>query len=172
MSPLTLHPLLAYSQHNIAVGHCNAILWDLREAPTSIRHVSNLDIVLTEHELSELATTPPVKSLHVVCGLFAEDWPIDARNPQGVTILDVLKAIYTCLQTQITQEEWYRMCLKQRRRVSVVFDARWRVAKDTTITHAHGVLRADCLLQHTLFAGLTVSLETEGTCILTLRCPR
>jgi hypothetical protein len=174
MDPLTLHPLLRYSQHNIVGSHCCSLVWDLHEAPTySVRHVSDPNALLEVAELSQFATSPPVTSLHIKCGIFPADWPMQACNSQGVTIRDVLQAIHTCLHLQIRQDEWDSLCKKQRDRINKVFDSRWRMSVDPLHVRAHGVLRVDCLLQHIWFAGLTVvSIVRGNSCILTLRCPR
>jgi len=173
MTPLLLHPLLRYSQHNIVDSHCCSLLWDLHDTPTySVRHVSGPNALLTADELSQYATSPPVPSLHIKCGIFPADWPIQASNPQGVMIGDVLQAIHTCLQLQIRKDEWDSLCKKQRDRINRVFDSRWRVSIDPLRIRGHGVLRVDCLLQHIWFAGLSVSLVHGDSCILTLRRPR
>jgi hypothetical protein len=173
MNPLLLHRLLCYSQHNIIGTHCCSLLWDFQEPPAySVRHVSGSNALLTDTELSEPATSPAVISLHIKCGIFPFDWPIHAYNPQGVTIRDVLHAIHACLQLQIRRDEWDSLCAKQRDRINRVFDTRWRVSADPPSVRTHGVLRVDCLLQHIWFAGLTVSLVQENSCILTLRRPR
>jgi hypothetical protein len=173
MTPLILHPLLRYSQHSVRGNTC-PLLWDLHDAPTySIRHVSDPTAPLTHAELCQHATSPPAPSLYIDCGIFPEEWPIHAYNPCGVTIGDVLQAIYTCVQQQIRQEEWDGLCAKQRDRVNRVFDARWRLSVNPLRVRACGVLRIDCLLQHTWFAGLTVSIAHRNSlnCILTLRRP-
>ncbi|EDR08206.1 ectomycorrhiza-regulated small secreted protein [Laccaria bicolor S238N-H82] len=172
MPIMNLHPLLCYSQHPVESNHCCAILWDLREAPVSIPHVSSLDHFLPDAELTQHATSPPVTIFHVSCGFFPEEWSIEVRNPQGVTVLDVLKAIHSALQPQIHQHEWERLCKKHQDRVAAVFDARWRVSAEPEESRTHGVLRIDCLLHHTWFGGLSVSLEDENSCILSLRRPR
>lgn len=172
MSVLTLHPLLRYSQHDVVPGHCCSIIWDLREAPIAVRHVTSLGTPIDELEFSEHAITPPVSSLHIQCDILPEPWPIEASNPYGVTIRDVLQAIYVCLQKQLRHEEWDRMSEKHRGRISQIFDARWRVAVEPARVHDQGVLRVDCVLRHTWFGGLTVSPESGDSCILTLRCPR
>jgi hypothetical protein len=173
MPEVALHPLLQYSQHDVGGGHCCSILWDFREQPlTSVRHISSFDTPLSEFELSQHATSPPLTLLHITCDVLPERWSIEARNLQGVTMRDVLEAIFISLNAQLKLEEWERLCLKQRDRISVVFDARWRASMDPRNVWTHGVARVDCLLQHTWFAGLTMSLEGQDICILTLRRPR
>lgn len=170
--PLTLHPLLLYSQHDILPGHCTSLLWDLREPPIkSVRHISTPHITLTEHDLAQHATVPRVPVLHITCGIFPDAWTMKAYNPEGLTLLDVLEAIHDSLKMQLTRGEWDSLCLKQRGRISTVFNLRWRVASAPAKTRSHGVLRADCLLNHTLFAGLTLSPLTANRCVLTLRRP-
>ena len=194
---LVLHPFLQYYQHEVAQGHCTSILWDLRDAPFSSIGAGRVTSVrggtLTASELGQPATTPPVHSLTITCGLIP--WRITAightrSSPTlrggthrdgdvdggAVTVLDVLSAVHTCLQTQLTHEEWDRMCVKHQQRISLVFDARWRMAPDPDGTHAYGVLRVDCLLKSTWFGGLSIIsrsvVEFGEGCILTLRRPR
>lgn len=172
MTPLILHPLLRYSQHNIVPNHCCSLLWDMHEAPAyCVRYTADPNALLTHADLSQYATSPPATSLHIICGIFPADWPIKAHNPHGVTIYDVLHAIHSCLQLQIRPDEWDSLCAKQRERINKVFDTRWRVSDDPLRIRAHGVLRVDCLLQHIRFGGLSVSVVHENSCILTLRRP-
>jgi len=169
---LTLHPLLRYSQHDVLPGHCTSLLWDLREAPVkSVRHVSAPHITLAKRVLAQHATVPRVPTLYITCGIFPDDWTMKAYNPEGLTLLDVLEAIHDCLNAQLTGAEWDALGVKQRSRISTVFDLRWRIASTPAKTHSRGVLRADCLLKHVLFAGLTLSPVTPNRCVLTLRRP-
>ncbi|KAJ7148703.1 hypothetical protein C8R43DRAFT_1008481, partial [Mycena crocata] len=108
MSP-ALHPLLQYSQHE-ELGHCSALLWDLREPPRSARHVSAPERPLSEFELSQHATNPPVSCLRVTCGIFPEEsWVSEAQNWLGVTIGNVLDAIFATLCTQLNYQEWNKL---------------------------------------------------------------
>ncbi|KAJ7778586.1 ectomycorrhiza-regulated small secreted protein [Mycena maculata] len=173
MSPPALHPLLQYSQHDRELGHCCPLRWDLRDSPRSACHVAAPDRPLSEFELSQHATNPPVSCLRITCGIFPEEsWVLEARNWLGVTVRNVLDEIFATVQRQITYEEWDKFCPKQRNRVNVVFDTRWRRSMDPARTREHGVLRSDCLLQHTLFAGLSAELSSEDTYLLTLGRPK
>ncbi|KAJ6570973.1 ectomycorrhiza-regulated small secreted protein, partial [Mycena vulgaris] len=174
MSPPVLHPLLQYSQLDGELRQRCALLWDLRESPTSARHVLAPDRPLSEFELSQHATSPPVSCLRVTCGIFPEEsWVAEARNWLGVTIRNVLDAIFAIASAQITHQEWEKLCPKQQNRVNVVFDARWRRSTDPAQVREHGVLRADCLLQHVLFAGLSAEPNSENsTYLLTLGRPK
>ncbi|KAJ7512866.1 ectomycorrhiza-regulated small secreted protein [Mycena galericulata] len=173
MPPPILHPLLQYSQHHIERGQCCPLLWDLGEPPHSARHVSAPDRTLSEFELSQHATNPPVSFLRITCGIFPEEsWAVETRNWLGVTIRNVLDEIFATVRRQISYAEWDKLCPKQQDRVNVVFDARWRRSVDPAQVREHGVLRADCLLQHVLFAGLSAALDTEDTYLLTLGRPK
>jgi len=166
-----LHQLLRYYQPDVAPGHCSAILWDLRESPESARRVVHLDETISAAQLSQHATGPPIVILHITCDLFP-DWPIEVRRLEGITVQDILDAIYTMLQQQIRRREWDAFSDKHRARVEAVFDDRCKSAVDRDECRSRGVLRVDCLLHHTLFAGLSISPDLECACILTLRRPR
>ncbi|KAJ6588616.1 ectomycorrhiza-regulated small secreted protein [Mycena capillaripes] len=173
MSSPVLHPLLKYSQHDGESGHCSALLWDLRESPRTARHVSAPERPLSDFELSQHATTPPVFCLRVTCGIFPEEsWVSEARNWLGVTVGNVLDAIFETGQAQINYPEWDRLCPKQQNRVNIVFDARWRRSVDSEQVRERGVLRSDCLLQHILFAGLSTAPDADDTYLLTLKRPK
>lgn len=173
MSTVTLHPLLRYSQHDIEPGHCCSILWDLREPPmTSIRHVSALSIPIPRFDVSQHATSPSIILMYITCELLPTNSPLIIENPLGITILDVLDAIYSRMQTPLKLEDWDKMSQKHRDRISNVFDARWRVSMDPMGIRAKGVLLIDCVLLHTWFAGLSLSPLADSTCILTLRRPK
>ncbi|KAJ7634982.1 ectomycorrhiza-regulated small secreted protein, partial [Roridomyces roridus] len=175
-TPPTLNPLLQYSQHGREQGHCCPLLWDVRESPRSARHLSALDRTLSDFELSQHATSPTVTSMRLVCGIFPEEsWTIEARNWLGITIRDVLEEITATVTTQITYAEWDKLCQKQQNRVNVMFDARWRRSEHPTQVHDQGIIRADCLLQHVVFAGLSLAPQHSGmqdTYILTLGRPK
>ncbi|KAF7360589.1 hypothetical protein MVEN_00790300 [Mycena venus] len=179
MSQPVLHPLLQYSQHARESGNTCPLIWDLRESPRTARHVSAPDRPLSEFELSQHATNPPVFSLRVTCGIFPEEsWAVEARNWLGVTVGNVLDAINSTLHTQITYPEWNKLCPKQQNRVNIVFDARWRRSVDAAQVRERGVLRSDCILQHVLFAGLSLApsdpdnAEATTTYLLTLKRPK
>ena len=172
MSDFRLHPLLLYSQHDISPGHCSSILWDLRETPETARRVLNLEESLSSLEVSQHATLPPLPILHITCDIFPEEWPIEVTRDAGVTVGDVLEAIHHTLLRRISHDEWNRLSLKQQDRIKTVFDNRCAMAQNREECRSNGVLRADCVLYHTWFAGLSVSPELDNTCILSLRRPR
>ncbi|KAG5634751.1 hypothetical protein H0H81_000894 [Sphagnurus paluster] len=182
MTRLTLHPLLAYSQHEVLPGLCTALMWDMRDPPTAARPTSNPHLTLSAHELAQSATAPPMPILRIVCGVFPQgpdpasgtDWTMEVRatsSSGGVTLGEVLSAIYQGLAVPLVYAEWDALCEMQRKRIGEVFDRRWREAADPAGVRARGLIRADCLLLHTLFGGLSIYFEQSGSCVLTVRRP-
>ncbi|KAF7299363.1 Ectomycorrhiza-regulated small secreted protein [Mycena indigotica] len=162
MDTPTLNPLLRYFNAPRETSTC-PVIWDLRKAPKTAHHVHTIGEhcrPLSDSELSQHATHPPVATLRVRCGVYpSETWVSEARNRQGVTVKNVLDAIYRTLNIQLTHAEWESLCPKQQNRVNLVFDARWRAGRDPKAERAVGILRRDCLLQHVLFAGLSETDE-------------
>ncbi|KAG6828769.1 hypothetical protein H0H87_000872 [Tephrocybe sp. NHM501043] len=173
---LSFHPLLQYSQNGGP-----ALIWDLCRDPTlwSLRQAtaSGTYVPVPEDELLQPATAPPVPILQVSCGIappFCTWGTITVNSPENsntkiVTVFDVLSGLRRCMETRLTQQEWDALSNKQKERVNLVFDLRWHRSETPTETRANGVLRQDCLLQHTLWAGLTSSVVEEDAAVLTLR---
>jgi hypothetical protein len=169
---LLLHPVLAFSQGSgsptQSTDHPCPIHWDLRVSSVNARLHGDPNRPLTFGHLASPATQPTVGALDITCGIF-EKWPIEVRRPEGIAVADVLEAIRSTLRQRISHTEWEDFSESQRQKIEVVFNERWMAAEDPDATRQNGVLRIDCLLQRTIFAGLSVSLETGDTCILTLR---
>lgn len=127
--------------------------WDVRYAPHRAARVAGQ--VISAHHRTQLAASPGVATLRVVSDLLAQNWVITAHNPTGVTVKDVLTAIYTGLHAPLTQFEWECMSTTQRDRIEEVFYARCEASRDFDRTRYGGVRRMDCLLHTTLFAGLS-----------------
>lgn len=172
MDSTVLHPLLRYSQHDIVPGNCAPILWDLREPPGSALHVDNPDKQLSPSDLSQPASTPPTFLLSITCDVFPEPWPIEVRREEAVTVGDVLDTIHSVINRRITQFEWDRLSEKQRARIGIKFDDRCKLSPQREECRANGVLRVDCILAHTLFAGLSASHDEDDSFIMTLRRPQ
>ena len=161
-------------------GLCCSISWDLRHPPLpSATCIFPHHRALGHEELSAHASQPPVTRLEIYCGIFAPAWPIQVLNQRGVTIRDILEAVYSCLQTKFTSEEFNSLCEKQKTRVMEVFNARVQNSPFPQETWEEGMKRVDCLLQHTCFAGLSIALPlktgrsgvTKDACIMSLRRP-
>lgn len=159
-----------YHQPNDPTLYC-PLVWDLRESPApSARHVSKLETPLSR-ELAHPATYPPVTHLVIRCNLLPDEWVIEAHNPSFVTLLDVLQAIYTSLHIPLKASEWGGLSAKQQGRVEDAFRRRCAQAIDPEQCELAGKLRIDRLARHSIFGGLSASLEDETSCILSLRRP-
>jgi len=66
---------------------------------------ANPPVKLPEEFAESPATSPGVTKLRLICKDIP--WRMTATNPKGVTIKDVLEAIYNELQTPLTEGEWW-----------------------------------------------------------------
>lgn len=169
---LAIHPLLVYSQHDVLPGHVTPLMWDLHEIPDGAHLVENPDEPLAPEQLMEDATRPSLNILTITCGVFPADWPIIIKQKLDISVSDVLRAIYAAVHRRISHEEWNELSPKEQVKITATFEERCNKSADPKATRDNGVLRIDCLLQHTSFAGLSVSPDEEDTCILTLRRSR
>lgn len=160
-----------YKSCHVRKGESCPLVWDLRDSPSTAAQLvqSTMKQKLTRfrHLQSQHATTPAVSALHIHCD-FLPYRRISARNKQGVTVRDVLEAIYNAVRTPLALEEWEELSLKQKLRVKRVYDIRWRDATIPEKERTDGVRWVDCLLQCTRFAGLSMSYDNDFECILTL----
>lgn len=175
MTAINIHQYLHYSQHpqpNEPGVYC-ALIWDLREAPTgAARHVAKLETPLTTRRLSEPATYPPVTSLSITCEFLPEAFrTIEISNTNYISLLDVLQAIYTNLHTPLESSVWSEMTRKHQARTREAFERRCRLSLEPDLCVAQGKLRVDCLAKHTIFGGLSRSLENEYAAIMSVRIP-
>lgn len=180
-SDLTLHPLLRYTSWVEEGQPCCPLVWDIRAPPTGSKRLSlyasspsGFPIRLTPLELSQHATNPPVSRLIIYCGIFPRPWPIEARSSRGVSILDVLDAIYATMITPIKPREWESLSRKEKDNIAMAFHERCRQhSADPHWEKAKGVRREDCLCGYSKFAGMEIlngDVDGRGTvsCVLTL----
>ena len=182
---LTIHRLLRYNNHASSGMPCCSIMYDLRDVPhraflhptagvayrpSYTSSSSSSSRPLTTKELYEPATYPPVSRLSITCGLFPILWPIEvqSRHHHGVTILDVLTAIYKSMHRPVRQSEWAQLSQRQQRRIAQVFHQRCAKAASPWVEKEKGVTRVDCLVLYTRFAGISLQDEWDGACVLTL----
>ncbi|KAF8724432.1 hypothetical protein AX14_008826 [Amanita brunnescens Koide BX004] len=169
METIRLHYLLRY---HLEQNQRAPIHWDMHNPPTSARYhfPRMLPIAaLSSEDLEMPATEPSVISLRIICDVYSYDSPIVARNFSGVTVHDVLFAIYKTLQIQINPTEWSDFRPKQQGRIKHVFEGRRQRLEDPSAASSASVKGIDTLLYHTLFGGLTPIPSPEPTCVLTLR---
>ncbi|KAG2136689.1 hypothetical protein DEU56DRAFT_805364 [Suillus clintonianus] len=163
-----LNPLFTCSPSGERYHAQVPINWDVRYHPARSAEIADMPM-LSSH-LTQFATNPPLPKLHLVCDLLSPEWVIVARNPTGVTVQDVLEAIYETLYRLLQTYEWEGMSLKQRSRIEEVHLARCAASSDPERTRLAGVRRGDCLLSTTMFAGLTslVRRREQWEVVLTL----
>ena len=113
-------------------------------------------------------------ALEITCDIFGENWPIKIRkaHPSIVTVGDVLDAIHVALDQPISLSEWNSFSDKQKHLISGAYGIRCEQAEDREAARRNGLFRIDCLMKHTWFAGLSVSLEKDFTCIMSIGRPR
>lgn len=170
---LQINPTLAHQPFTMPAGIQNPSLlsWNIRELPsTFLRLTSVPGRNLTQTELAGPATRPPVTRLRIFCGIFLDpdldlssSWGIEARNQHGVTVKDVLTAIYEAFQEPYTHEEFNRLCAKTQTRVLEAYEARVQANADPSMTWGAGVRRADRLMKHSWFGGLSILFSSEDS---------
>lgn len=173
MDRIIIDPLIAYSQHTadavLTSIQPRQIRWDLRESSVHARR-TNPDEPVTFADLGRPATQPPLDALDITCGLFPGDWLITVRRPEGIiTVSDVMEALRRALLKRVSHAEYSAFTEDQQRRIAAAFNSRWLEAPDPAACRLNGILRLDCLLQHTVFAGLTASPDVPRSGILSLR---
>ncbi|EIW78469.1 hypothetical protein CONPUDRAFT_83860 [Coniophora puteana RWD-64-598 SS2] len=198
-----VNPLLAFTPdtHKFSALQLHtpcAISWDVRDPPrkaevvldatpssssstsassSSSSSTSSGPRSLTNAELSQHATHPPVRALRLTCGLLAPDWLVVATassSCDGVTVGDVLMAIHDALVQRVGQREWKQLMPKASKRIARVFYARCGSAPgevEQAREYFGGVKRVDWLLNATAFAGLTCleSDSGEPEAVITLK---
>ncbi|KAJ3727184.1 hypothetical protein DFJ43DRAFT_547997 [Lentinula guzmanii] len=173
-----ISPVLSYQPLAMLEGTQNPslLLWNMREVPSIFLRMDTFPArTLRPHELAAFATRPSVDHLHIRCGIFAEsdDWHIEARNPSGVTVRDVLVAIYDAFTEPYSNEAFNTLCAKTQMMVLNSFHSRVRATVDSRSAWEAGMQRGDRLMRHFWFGGLSLPYdggeEMENTCFLSLR---
>ncbi|KAH8826448.1 hypothetical protein DL96DRAFT_1283327, partial [Flagelloscypha sp. PMI_526] len=126
---------------------------------------------LIERTELQNATEPSVTVLTVRCDALPATWSIEVRNPDGVSLRDVLSSLYKALRRSIRQSDWGSFSTVVRERISAVFHARCDASPKPKETQEQGVLWMDCLTTSTVFGGLTVSTDGEACALLRLEAP-
>jgi Family of unknown function (DUF6699) len=81
-----------------------AIAWDIRIPPNTIRKSEPPFHPLTAHLRNQPAVSPPWTFVRLRSALLP--WIVECSNPAGVTIGDVLDAVYDCLRKRVDRDEW------------------------------------------------------------------
>lgn len=155
---VALNPVLSpstSSRHSVV-----PLNWDIRSSPRNA--VFATSTVTSPSEFARPATYPPVRKLRVVSGLIPTSWRVTVSNPTGVTVWDVLVAIYMALQTPLTQFEWACKSEKERARIERAYHSRCLASSNVEHSQRRGVRRIDCFLSTTVFAGLSSPTFRHG----------
>ena len=141
------------------------LTWDLRYPPdmATLSHCA-----IPAAILDSPATQPPVSKFYITCALFPR-WVVDVRNPRGVTVRDVLLAVYDKLRKQVTSHEFQR--LPQQQQALIQEAAQWRIrhSRNSEYERSRGIRRIDWLLKTTRFVGLTPSTDAPYTWTLVVK---
>jgi len=163
MPQITMHPWL-----NAEMPRSDFIFNLSTPQFAPMRYVgNNQSILLTNEELGQPATHPPIYQLHMQCDLIPH-WPIALQyNPNPyrsantysnvappITLGDVLSGIHNSLQLGITQYDWAALSVEQERAVSKAYTKRCKAMASTTMIRNEGVKRVDFLLGKVWFRGL------------------
>lgn len=125
---------------------------DLRENPTGVwfrdlgRHSNPWD-------LTRFACEPPLQVMTFYASQFP--WYVEARssNPSGVTLYDMFWAIWACMMTPITNEDYYNneMDEKTREKIADAWAVRCGESKEE---RSAGVKRVDFLMEKIALEGV------------------
>ena len=171
MPQFLLHHALAFNAQSPHRYHVEpTLLWDLRYSPDYARLSSAPDRRLSSSVKAQYATNPPVPIFRVTCGILPyRDWTIEVHNSRGVTVGDVLNALYRELRHRVNSAEWNGAPRPHQARVAETFYSRSRRSPDPRYEQRAGVRRVDWLLKSTVFVGLTPSVERGYTWQLTTK---
>ena len=99
-----VHVLLAPNNQNMMQPH---IFYDVRYKPEKCYMESGQQAPakLPEEMAAQFATQPPMQKMRLVCKDLP--WRITVMSSSGVTIKDILAAIYAELNQPLTEGEWW-----------------------------------------------------------------
>lgn len=157
-SSFNAHHLLALNAEDPAIA------WDVRLPPDTIR-ISNPPFPpVTSYYRDQHAVSPPWTFVRLRSTLL--QWIVECTNPEGVTVGNVLDAIYDCLRAKVTKDEWLdaskefqgRLLDSWERRCIMTGTDEGRAAR--VREERKGIRRVDWLLWDFEWLGITRS-ETE-----------
>jgi len=158
-----VHPVLATTQP------APMLHYDVSYPPSTI--TPNVPTV-APHVFNELATTPPVPSMVIRCPHLPWTITILPTNTKHVTVRDVFDGIYRSLRLMALKAEFD--CLpspEAKHRVNNAYVRRYKRIDDSeTRQHekAKGLKRVDFLGEHTIFTGLSSTMEGPHVWLLSM----
>jgi hypothetical protein len=143
---VALHPYLRYSSSS------PPMFLDLRDNPAKVRF-RELGRATNPWDLTRFACEPPLQIMTFYASNFP--WYIEARagNPSGVTLHDMFYAIWACLMTPITNEDYYNNEMDEASREKIA-DAWSLRCGDRKEERALGVRRVDFLMEKVALEGV------------------
>ncbi|KAL0060223.1 hypothetical protein AAF712_012978 [Marasmius tenuissimus] len=162
---LQLHPWLDYAQNDDEfIFDFTTRLFDPRQNPKPPNAPMLGGIPLVHRQTLDVAATQPVLTMmHLVFDEndFVQPCPIPPRltlqgNPDGITVRELLRYIYSCLNQPIGHSDWDRLDGRGRRTVGAAFFGRC----DNGGNKAHGVKIVDYLGKRTKFRGIIEVAES------------
>ena len=147
---VAIHTILSPTPQNVQTH----ILYDVRFKPEKSYVSTNPPRKLPDDIASTAATMPAVPKLRLVSKECP--WAITVKNPEGVTIADILDAIYSALDQPMTEGEWWIAQDEERARVLETYKYNCSDAAGTPKKRKleDGVKRID-FLEKTMVIGLT-----------------
>lgn len=173
-----IHPLLSGPSSE---PRSQPIFFDLSSSsfnPLRVIGAGRVEPISTQ-ELAEPATHPPTTRLNITCDKTPR-WPIlldynlaaaaanggylsGSPSTVPITLGDVLYAIYTSMQTQISHIEWARLSNTEETAISRAYTRRCRaIPSMEELLASQGVRRVDYLLKKCMVAGLVRAQGDDG----------
>lgn len=173
-----IHPLLSGPSGE---PRSQPIVFDLSSSSFSPLRVVGAGRVepISPEELAQPATHPPTTRLNITCDKTPR-WPIvldydlataaanggylsGSASKIPITLGDVLYAVYTSMQTQISHIDWARLSNTEEAAISRAYTRRCRaIPSMEELLAAQGVRRVDYLLRKCMFAGLVRAQGDES----------
>lgn len=151
VSALPHHAEGYFSEH---VWYCLQILYDVRYKPDKVYIESHGHPSQMSDDIAEQpATNPPVPKMRLICRDLP--WKISVSNTKGVTLHNVLTAVYEELQQPLTEGEWWIAADEERDRCMDAYKANCTEEAGFKRDLKDGVKRVDWLAKKTMLVSIT-----------------
>jgi hypothetical protein len=123
-------------------------------------------VMLSDDELRELATFPPIINMRITHDVIPQ-WPIklnlvhgeyDVGNPLPLTVGDILYMIHSSMHRRISRQDWARLDQSEETAIALAYTRRCRsIPSLAGMEASRGVKRVDYLMDRHVFRGLKVA---------------